>query len=162
MTTSIRNARSAIAVLERAIQSFRDTHGAPPVARIEWHLATLLVSVKKCLAGLAAELELYQSAKGTGRAYWITQPDGSRDHVCGQQLESLCLPLADGEAAVIHGKPEALAAVAAALNAAGRTPIGPAPLHDIARQLSEAAFHAAPARDTAPPEPEKESAHGKP
>ncbi|WP_298981506.1 hypothetical protein [uncultured Roseibium sp.] len=132
MTTSVRNARSAIAVLERTITAFRKHHGPPPIARIEWHLAILLDSAKKCLEGLVKELRLYQSAKGVGRAYWIEQPDGTQEYVSGQQLQTLVLsrPSQD-EDLVIHGKPAALEDIREALTVAGYQTLGPAQLDDI-------------------------------
>ncbi|QFT00523.1 hypothetical protein FIV06_24050 [Labrenzia sp. THAF191b] len=156
MTASIQNSWSAFKVLKNGLKWFREATHETPEYRV-WMLETLVDSIQKCLASLEAQIRFYQSAKGVGRAYWIVQPDGTEEHVSGQQLQTLVLELPNADLdAVIHGKPEALAAVAAALAVAGHSTHGPANLHDIAAVRGESAFHSAKAPPTG------ESTDGKP
>ena len=156
MTASIQNSWSAFKVLKNGLKWFREATDETPEHRA-WMLETLVDSIQKCLASLEAQIRFYQSAKGVGRAYWIVQPDGTEEHVSGQQLQTLVLELPDADQdAVIHGKPEALAAVAAALATGGHSTHGPANLHDIAAVRGESAFHSAKAPPTG------ESPDGKP
>jgi len=161
MTASVQNTRSAFKVLHNGLKWFREaTH-----ERVEDRVAmleTLARSAEKCLDSIDAQIRFYQSATGTGRAYWI-EIDGKDEHVSAQHLKTLrlALPGAD-EDAVIHGKADALQAVAEALQAAGETVTGPATLRQIADQLADAAFQAG----GQPPEKRKAKkevkAHGSP
>ncbi|WP_297842838.1 hypothetical protein [uncultured Roseibium sp.] len=143
MTASTRNTRSAFKVLNRAFTWFK-TRTDRPIEDRAWMLEICTDSALKCLASLEAQIRFYQSAKGVGRAYWIQNPDGTEHYVRGQQLQTLVLELPGAEQdAVIHGKPEALAAVADALATGGHSTHGPANLHDIAAARGESAFQAA-------------------
>lgn len=106
-----------------------------------FHLATLMDSVKKCLASLSAQVRFYNSAKATMRAIAVRRKDGGDDYVSGLDLEALRLPLPNLEQDfVIYGKPDALRAVATALHSRGWPSNGPAPLTELAQELAEAAL----------------------
>ena len=159
MTASIENSRSSLKVLLNGLAWFREASDVPVEDRVTM-LETLARSFEKCVDSLAAQIRFYESAKGTGRAYWIKQEDGSETHVDGQQLATLRLALPGAEHdAVIHGKPEALAAVAAVLSGNGHTVTGPAGLHDIAAALRDAAFAGTKPHDPGPG-PRKAKRHG--
>ncbi|EEE44861.1 hypothetical protein [Roseibium alexandrii] len=142
MTASIQNTNSAIAILERTIDEFQKYPDAPTVLTKGFHLATLMDSVKKCLASLSAQVRFYNSAKATTRAIAVRREDGGDDYVSGLDLEALRLPLPNLEQDfVIYGKPDALRAVATALAGRGWPSNGPAPLHDLATQLAREAVN---------------------
>jgi len=143
MTASVQNSRSSLKVLQNGLKWFREATGETVEERVRM-LETLARSFEKCLDSLAAQIRFYQSAKSPTRALCVTHPDGRQEHLHGCQVEALCLPLpGKAEDAVIYGKPQALAALAEALESAGRTAIGPAPIHDLARRLGEAACQGA-------------------
>ncbi|WP_306147211.1 MULTISPECIES: hypothetical protein [unclassified Roseibium] len=141
MTASIQNTNSAIAILERTIDDFQKHPDAPTVLTKGFHLATLMDSVKKCLASLSAQVRFYNSAKATTRAILVRRDDGGDDYVSGLDLEALRLPLPNLEQDyVIYGKPDALRAVATALHSRGWPSNGPAPLTELGRELADAAI----------------------
>jgi hypothetical protein len=139
MTASIPNTRSSLDMLLKGLKWFREAKDVPVGERV-WMLETLADSAEKCFASVKAQIRFYQSAKGVGRAYMVPDGNGGHRYVSGQLLETLVMhrPGQDTDA-VIHGKPEALAAIAAALTEAGHAVAGPAPIHDLARQIAEAA-----------------------
>ncbi|CTQ53570.1 hypothetical protein LP7551_02094 [Roseibium album] len=137
MTAGIQNSNSSYFVLKRALEEFSEHHNdMPPEDKLE-HVEILLDSVSKCLASLTAQVRFYESAKGVGRALLVENDDGSHDHISGQLVEALRLPLPNlQEDAVIYGRPDALRAVSTALGAQNWPATGPAPIHDLALKLS--------------------------
>ncbi|MEO0955761.1 MAG: hypothetical protein AAFY12_12265 [Pseudomonadota bacterium] len=141
MTASVKNTLSAIRVLEQALREAESRQGPPKEGLCHaFNLGTLLNSVRKCVDSLAAQIRFYQSAKSPTRALIVTHDDGREEYVSGQKVQTLCLHIPDmAEDAVIFGKPEALSAIAAALAASGKHVSGPAPIHDLAKQLGATA-----------------------
>lgn len=138
MTASVQNSRSSLKVLKNGLKWFREATDETPEYRV-WMVETLVDSLEKCLDSLAAQIRFYHSAKSPTRALAVSHPDGSQQYVHGAAVEALHLPQPGKcEDAVIYGKPEALAAIAAALEIKGCPVSGPAPLNELACSLSEA------------------------
>jgi len=147
MTASVQNSRSSLKVLKNGLKWFREATDETPEDRV-WMVETLVDSLEKCLDSLSAQIRFYHSAKSPTRALAVIHPDGSQEYVHGAAVEALHLPQPGKcEDAVIYGKPEALAAIAAILQSAGQPASGPAPLHDLSQRLATIAgqHSAAPA-----------------
>lgn len=137
MTANIPNTGSAIKMLENALEALDKSPEPRPGTFWQVFLYPYLDSVKKCFVSLAAQIRFYESAKCTTGSLTVTHPCGRQEHLSGRCVEALRLPLPDLEQDfVIYGRPDALRAVAKALDARGWPATGPAPVPALARQLA--------------------------
>ena len=142
MTISPQNANSALKMLERALAYSRET--SIPAAKRLFALEIQIDSVRKCMAGLIAQIETLESAKVTGRALLIENEDGSHTRIDGQLVEAIALTLPEEPKPVIaYGKPDALRTLAEALANTAKSDSsavnGPAPLAELAREMARTA-----------------------
>jgi hypothetical protein len=141
VTASIQNTASAIKMLQKALDALDKTPEPLPGRFWQTFLFPYLDSVQKCFVSLAAQIRFYESAKSTGRALLVENEDGSHQLIDGRLVHALAVPQTNTpEPVVIYGKPDALRAVAAALQSHGWPSNGPAPLKELAQELAEAAL----------------------
>ena len=138
MTASVQNSNSAMFILQRALDDFRECTEMTAEEKLV-HVEILMDSAWKCLSSMAAQIRFYESAKSNTRAIAARRSDGGDEYISGLDLLALRLPLPNLEQdAVVYGTETTLSILSKALEAVSWPSNGPADRRELALELAEA------------------------